>query len=139
MRTYFAHPYDTIGTPDEKLLLDIMKEDGWNVLNPFENNPKDFGVIERIKSGWFTLKDARTLVTNDLLNIGRCDTILVWIPNSSQTVGTICEMVYAREYGLFVIAIHSTLDSGPHAWVADHADLLYLTINDFIADRPVLW
>jgi len=139
VKVYFSHPYDTIGTPDEKRLLDIIKEEGWEVINPFENNPEDVGVIDRVKSSKFTLKDARDLVTNDLLNLGRCDAILVWIPNSSQTVGTICEMVYARKLGLFVVAIHCKLDGGPHAWMVHHADLLYLTIDDFAADRPTQW
>ncbi len=136
MRVYFAHPYDTVGTVDEKRLLEEMTKRGWDVLNPFENNP-DEEVIERIKSGHFIALDALILVENDLDNLNNCDTVLVWLPSSSSSVGAICEMVYAFKAHKYEIVIHQR-DCIVHPWVVYHADLMYKTVDAFIAQMAVV-
>lgn len=137
MRVYFAHPYDTIDSPAEKTILKGMADRGWEVINPFEHDPEG-GVVERIKSGNFSVCDALCLVENDLENLDKCYAVLVWIPNISTSIGTICEMVYAFKEHKFVIVIHQQTDGSPHAWVIYHADQVYKTVGDFIADVPAM-
>ena len=137
MRVYFAHPYDTINSPAEKTILKGMKDRGWEVLNPFEHNPEE-SIIERIKSGNFNVCDALCLVENDLENINKCDAVLVWIPNISTSVGTICEMVYAFKMHKRIIVIHQQPDGSPHAWVVYHADQVYRTAGSFLTDVPAM-
>lgn len=137
MKVYFAHPHDTIGTPSEKTILKGMADRGWEVINPFENNPPG-EIIERITSGNFSVCDALCLVENDLENLNKCDAVLVWIPNISTSIGTLCEMVYAFKAHKQVIVIHQQLDGSPHAWVIYHADRVYKTVGEFIADVPAL-
>ena len=136
MRIYFAHPYDSVGSEGERRLLEEMAKRGWDVLNPFENNPGG-EVIERIKGCNFTTLDAFILVENDLENLNKCDTVLVWIPDIVRTVGTICEMVYAFKSNKYIIVIHQK-DGIVHSWVAYHADLMYKTIDAFIAQIAVV-
>ena len=134
---YFAHPHDTIGTPSEKSILKGMADRGWKVINPFEHNPEE-DVIERIKSGNFSVCDALCLVENDLENLDRCDAVLVWIPNISTSIGTICEMVYAFKAHKHVTVIHQQADGSPHSWVVYHADRVYKTVGGFLADAPAM-
>ena len=134
MKAYFAHPYKTIGTIDEKVLLDEMEQQGWDVLNPFAHDPID--AVENIKSGVFSSEDAASLVNNDLTHILECDIILAWIPEGISAVGTICEMMFAATQGKkYVIVVHERLT--PHSWVVHYADDLYLSIEDFINDKEV--
>ena len=134
MRVYFAHPYRTIGTIDEEILLDEMEQQGWDVLNPFDHAPID--AVENIKSGVFSSEDAAALVNNDLAHILECDIILAWIPEGIPAVGTICEMMFAATQGKkYVIVVHER--PTPHSWVVHYADDLYLSIEDFINDKEV--
>ena len=137
MRVYFAHPYDTIGTPSEKTILKGMADRGWEVLNPFEHNPAE-DIIKRITSGNFSICDALCLVENDLEGLSECDAVLVWIPNISTSIGTLCEMVYAFKAHKYVIVIQQQLNGFPHAWVVYHADKIYTSVGAFIADIPIM-
>ena len=134
MRTYFAHPYDSIGTDGERRLIKAMEECGWSILNPFDNDPIDSDAVENIKSGTFSVEDAAVLVNNDLTHILECDAILVWIPEGIPSVGTICEMMFAATQGRkWVIVVHER--SHPHSWVVHYADELYLSIENFINEE----
>ena len=134
MKTYFAHPYDSIDSDGEKRLLEYMAKEGWEVINPFENDPLDETIIENIKSGKFSSLEATALVENDLIHILECDAILVWIPKGFPSIGTICEMVFAATQSKkWVMVIHER--SSPHSWVVHYADELYLSIEDFINEE----
>lgn len=136
MKVYFAHPYNTVGSDGEQCILEEMAKRGWEVLNPFENNP-DEEVIERIKRGDFGSLDAFILVEKDLENLDMCHSILVWLPGNIAAVGTICEMVYAFKAHKYVVVIHQK-DGIVHPWVVYHADLMYKTIGDFVEGISVV-
>lgn len=136
MKVYFAHPHATIGTAEERVLIQEMEKRGWEVINPFENN-LDEEVMGKIKRGVFSIFDAIELVQNDFANIGICTAVLVWLPTGFPTVGTICEMVQAVKARKATIVIHETENGRPHPWVAYYANQYYLTVQDFIDEKVV--
>jgi len=136
MKVYFAHPHRTIGTAEEKVLIREMEKRGWEVINPFENNPGE-EIMGRIKRGAFSIFDAIELVQHDFASIGICTAVLVWLPNKVSTVGTICELVQAVKLRKATIVIHQTDRGRPHPWAAYYANQYYLTVQDFI-DRKVV-
>jgi len=130
-RIYFAHPATSHNTDGEKRITEILKERGWQVINPFlDDAHQKAEFVNNIRQNRFGILDSAKLVLNDIIHIGRSDAILVWLPKGHTSVGTICELIHGWYMGKYIIIIYELHDF-PHPWAWWHSDEFYRSIDDF--------
>jgi len=129
MRVYFAHPYSTYGTLSEDRIKSELEKRGFQVYNPFTDSlHSDFGLLNRLRDGEYTFREAQQLVENDIGAICNADTVLVWLPDDTPSVGTIMEILYACKARKHIVVIQETGRNWIHPWIAYHAKELYPSI-----------
>jgi hypothetical protein len=101
MKLYFAHPIRTYGTKEEKEILKILKETGWEVVNP-----KDYSAeAAKLSTGYMSCKECKKQVMEPLFYrlIRECPYFLYW--NPLGTCGAKCELALAKKLGKRIIEI----------------------------------
>lgn len=138
MRVYFAHPCDLQDHPDKYRIVEELKSRNLEVVDPFDDSEKALIASYGLKDYWddpnWTL--ARELWTKDLELIYSCDFLLAWLPDDVRGTGTAKEITYAYlTRRMYIQVISPRL----HPAFAVEVNDQYLTIEDFIANRPHEW
>ena len=76
---------------------------------------------------------ARAIVERDLMDLRSCDIMVVCFPKKSKkfSIGSVMEMVYAKEYNIPVLLVDLTKDSRytNHPWIKEHTTMQYETVD----------
>lgn len=132
---YFAHPFDKIGTKREAIIIEKLKELGYEVTDPFKG--EDF-LCEKYECDNYYGNPCRAfaedIMKRDLSQIDRCEALFVWIPKGVTTIGIIREVDYAFRHNKYVIIM--TYKANP--WLLE-TDELYLSYRDFLEGKKYGW
>ena len=133
MRLYFAHPYKTRGMNGEESIMEIAREKGHEILNPFDGEDS---ILEEhgVKEYYGNVKKAVafSFFERDLDLLRSCDGVLAWIPlGIGQPIGTPCELMYGWMLSKYLIVISKI----PSPFFIYMENEFYKTINDYDYDR----
>jgi nucleoside 2-deoxyribosyltransferase len=137
LKCYFAHPFETRGSPEEKEILEELESRRLNVHEPFTEEDcilKKYGKTHYYMDGkpiYFEL--AREIWTKDLGAIKNSDIVVAYLPN--RQIGTSMEVAVAYEYKKFIQIISPI----KHPSFAVYADQLFETIADWKRYKEVKW
>jgi hypothetical protein len=137
LKCYFAHPYTEKDTDEKFSIMNILKERGVEVTDPFEVEEDilaKYGVKEYYENPLYKL--GRELWINDLKRIRTTDMILAWIPY--PTIGVSKELQYAYLYKKF-IQIISPIKHPSFAYVLTHGNQQFEDIKAFDRMRVMRW
>lgn len=130
MKIYFSHPCSTRGTDEESKILTRLRSLG-DVVNPFEIKGISKLELRASKEGW-TPDLSERLVIKEKAEIKDSDMILVWLDfSNSPCIGSVMEMLYTYTYSS--AEIHVITDNVVHPWILSHADVIYLTVDDYLS------
>ena len=138
---YFAHPYESIGSPEEKLIMDELKSRGVTVVNPFDGEDelmlKKYGRTCYYPDPPYGL--AREIWIKDLRQVKDCNMILVYVPDGVRLSGGCgIEMFYAYQQGKF-IQIISKSKHPAFAYVLDGHTQMFTSIANWKRKRELRW
>ena len=137
MKIYLAHPYAQLERG--KQLTADLREQGFDVINPFERQMQ--GELSAVVASGraFTDKQCRQIVLGDLEQIDQVDVVVAIFTGNNQ-VGTIMEMFYASHVRRIpVVTLYEMEYTGNgryHPWVQYLTDI-YLKWEDLC--RRLAW
>jgi len=134
-KIYFAHPFSKMGTKREEMIIKILEERGFEVIDPFIGEDelcRKYGVSYYYQKPM--LQFANEIVYRDFKMVDDCDALFAWLPKTSVCLGTVRELDRALRKGKETIVIHHK----PNPFLID-VDILYLNYNDFKWDVPYKW
>lgn len=130
-KIYFAHPFDTWRTKREDIIEQILRERGYEVINPFKHEDH-----LNIKYGVDNYYDnpvrefAEDIVDKDFQMIIECDSYFGWFPKGITTIGTAIELEWASLLDKEII----TLSYKPQPFLWMLSDKLYVSYSNFRKD-----
>ena len=131
---YFAHPFDTWKTEMEQKITDILRERGYEVVNPFVTEQglnKKYGV-----PGYYdqpSLPLAHDIVKADFNMLSACEEYFGWFPRGITIVGTVVEMMWACKQGKPV----TTLCYKPNPFLLVYSDKFFPSMEDFVKNNAI--
>jgi len=131
---YFAHPYDTFGTKEEKEIEKILTERGFIVVNPFEEqHEKELNKKYEVNTYYdkSSLEFAKEIVNKDILLVNDCDAFFGWFPKGITIIGAAIELTWAEKFKKKIYC----LSYKPHPFLWVMSDVLYIDFEDFQHDR----
>lgn len=131
---YFAHPFITRGSIEEKEILEELELRRLMVYEPFKKEEeilKSYNVDDYYTRPYWEL--ARRIWTQDLGRIKKSDIMLAWLPEKS--IGTAMEIAVAYEYDKFIQIISPI----KHPSYAIYADQLFESITDWKNYKVYKW
>ena len=84
---------------------------------------------------------SRAIVERDLLDLRSCNLMVVCFPKNSKkhSIGSLMEMVYARQENIPVLLIDFSGRYAGHPWVEEHTTMRYETVADCVAGILNYW
>ncbi|OLS14796.1 MAG: hypothetical protein RBG13Loki_1555 [Promethearchaeota archaeon CR_4] len=130
---YFAHPFDTWKTELEQKIADILRERGYDVVNPLDKENclnEKYGVFGYYEQP--SLPFAHDIVKYDFEMLTACDEYFGWLPKGITIVGTVVEMIWACRQGKPV----TVLSYKPNPFLLVYSDKFFASLEDFIKNHP---
>jgi len=165
LRCYLAHPFELLGSEEEKRLIRILKERRLEIINPFEKQTeKDRkNYTDTDNYGVIYYKKARDIWIEDLSTIKKVNLFVCYLPRGIVSIGTAAELMFALEwqktkrnfnkhlrkkFGLgimkrrdepFLIQIISPIKHPLFAYALMYGNQYYESIDDFERFRQSRW
>jgi nucleoside 2-deoxyribosyltransferase len=73
----------------------------------------------------------RAVVSSNKYRIDRCDIVLAMLDSQRVSIGTVSEILYAKNKGKFVIGV-APAGWAKHPWITEHIDVSVKTVDDAI-------
>ena len=140
-KCYFAHPYESIGTPEVDEIIKELKSRGVTVIDPFDGE-NDMMLKKYGRTNYYPnppYKMAREVWGKDLRQVFDCDMFLIYVPDGTRLSGG-CgyEMAHAYFWHKFIqIISHSKHPA--FAYVLTGGNQMFDSIEDFKAMRQLRW
>jgi len=148
LKCYFAHPFNTRGSEEEKKIISILEERRIEVINPFDGEDRYlalFGVKEYWQDPLYNI--GRDLWKKDLKQIEDCDMLVAYLPEGS--IGTAAEIQFAldcqkkkrrnRANDPYLIQIITDIRHPLVAFAMAQGNQHFETIGDFKILRKCRW
>ena len=140
-KCYFAHPYESRGTPEEAEIIEELKSRLVEVLNPFDGEDemmlKKYGRTNYYPDPPY--KMGREIWAKDLRQVAEADMILVYVPAGVRLSGGCgIEMFHAYQLHKF-IQIISISKHPAFAYVLTGANQMFESIKDWKGNRKLRW
>ena len=130
-KIYFAHPFDKWKSKREEMIVRILEERGYEVINPFEEEDRlnvKYGVNHYYEKPTFQF--AKDIVDKDYEMVKNCDEYFGWFPKDVTMIGTPIEFMWAKNLGKKTTVL--CYKPQPFLWVL--ADRFYIGYNNFQED-----
>ena len=153
LKCYFAHPYETRFTPEEKEIIEEIKSRRLELIEPFaeeDNLLKKYGVKEYYSRPYYEL--GREMWTKDLGKVRSSDILIAYMPEDVHAKGTMAEVVTAYEWNQFKIWMGKQgipykdslifiqiISPMKHPSFTVYPDQLFETIGDWKNHRQFRW
>jgi len=110
VKAYFAHPMRTYNTSAETEVIEVLRQKGWEVVNPCDYCDEAMKLTAQAGGGWLSCDVCRKKVMEPLFYrlLKGCDVFVRW--NPLGTCGVECEMVEARKLGKDIYEVN--VDAG---------------------------
>jgi len=135
LKCYFAHPYTTKGTSEEKEIIEELKSRRLDLYEPFTSEGKlleKYGVKEYY-TGPIYYEMAREIWTKDIGAVKKSDIIVAYLPHPSM--GTAMEIATAYEFKKFIQIISPM----KHPSFSIYADQLFESIQAWKNHKQYKW
>lgn len=131
-KIYFAHPLVTWGTVVEKQIESVLRDRGYKVYNPFDNERKlldKYNILSYYDNP--TKEIASEIYKSDLNLVKKCDELFAWYPRDHIPIGTSIEVGWADCMKKPVTVI----ETQKHPFLLSISDKYYLGLKKFIVDK----
>ena len=140
-KCYFAHPYESRGTPEEAEIIEELKSRRVEVVNPF-NDEDEMMLAEYGRTNYYPdppYKMARGIWGKDERQVNECDMILVYVPEGTRlTGGCGIEMRMAYLWHKY-IQIISKSKHPAFAYVLTGANVMFESIEAWKNNKRLVW
>ena len=140
-KCYFAHPYESRGTPEEAEIIEELKHRLVEVMNPFDG--EDSMMLAKFgRTNYYPdppYKMGREIWAKDLRQVSECDMILVYVPDGKRLSGG-CGYELSKAYDQHkFIQIISKSRHPAFAYVLTGANQMFESIKDWKGNRKLRW
>lgn len=128
-KLYFAHPWVKRFDPMKAQMIRGLEKLGWEIFDPLD--PSGVTKEENEKFGGefyetpITDERVRYIVERDYTKILEADVLFAWVPSDAQTVGTICEILFAHRLRKRIIIISDR----PSPWLWFYASRSFMRLQ----------
>lgn len=139
-KCYFAHPWESRGSPEEAEIIEELKLRLVDVVNPFDNEDEIWTRYGR--TGYYPdppYKLGREIWIKDLKSITECDMFLVYVPEGKRLTGG-CGYELAKAYDQHkFIQIISMSRHPAFAYVLTGTNQMFENIKDWKKYYKLRW
>jgi len=141
-KCYFAHPYPSIGSPEEIEILEELKNRRVDVVNPFDDED-DFMLTKHGRTSYYPdppYKMARGMWIKDLRQVAKCDMILVYVPDGMRLSGGCgIEMFHAWQLKKFIQVISNHWHPAIAYVLDSKGNQFFNTVEQWKKHKQVKW
>lgn len=134
-KIYFAHPSRKRFSKRKEMLINKLREKGYEIIDPFVGEGK---IANKYGVNFYYENPCRDFALEikerDFNMVVKCDALFAWIPKGVTMIGTIREFDKALEHRKHTIVL--CYKANPFL---EDADELYLTYQDFIEGKQFEW
>ena len=130
---YFGHPKKKWKSKREKMIIKLLTERQYNVINPFAEEKK---MLKKYEIEHYYEKPSEEL-SEEIFNqdgklVVKCDEYFGWFPTRTAMAGTHIEMDWAYILDKKI----TVLCNAPHPFCWQMCDVFYVGYYDFVNDTP---
>lgn len=127
-KIYFAHPFKKKGTKMESKIIELLSNQGLDVIDPFKGEEdilRKYGITNYYDNPSKQL--SREIYRRDYESVHSCDFLFAWLPTDVYTIGTPIEFSWAHDaMNMYTIVLCPIR----HPFPMNMADFLYHTLEE---------